>query len=803
MKQNNRGAACKSKRLLPIDEKQVDTSLDHKLREKVCKEAQSNGKSGNLPHASKSTRKVLTLASIPPQACFAAMQPSYSTQRRHEYFPSLHSQPEADAFTMSSTNTRSPPHVKINVEQLPIILHRQTILQTIRKNQVTIIVGATGTGKSTQLPQFLHSENFTNHGIIGITQPRRIAAMALSKRVSEEMEKGRVGGFVGFSVRFHDITSPATRIKYMTDGILVRDSLIDPLFNQYSVIIVDEAHERSLRTDVLMGLLVNILAKRKDLKLIIMSATLQYQQFLRFFKNSDMVMIPGRQYPVDIFYTYQPEQDYIEAALITILQIHLRSAPGGILVFLPGQEDIMSLCNILEEKNKMLNLIKIRQREANANNVNTHDSTANLNSCSIDSRATNRQIYNATIGHDVYDNATEWLNMLIYPIYSSLPVEQQVDVFKISPSDTRKIILATNIAETSITIPGIKYVVDCGLVKVKTFHPKTGMEILKTQEICKASANQRSGRAGRESQGQAYRLYTEKSFQELEEHTLPEILRSDLAQVYLELKAMKVKNPAEFPFINPPDKESLYVAGKTLFRLEAIDRMGEITEFGKRLVSLPLNPLLGKLLLDSITLNCTSEILTIVAMLSAESIFHVAGNLTENERKAVTINQRRLAHKDGDHLTLLNAYLVWEEATNKVSVCREYGLSGNSMLRARNIREQLKEIMMSPSIGIKSISKCNNMTEWDRVRQCLTMGCWLNTARLDPGGKMFLTEINRQAVYLHPASVLFNRKPLPHWVIYSEFVHTKKPYIKDVSIIEGAWLQKLVPRCFGARDPSL
>jgi pre-mRNA-splicing factor ATP-dependent RNA helicase DHX16 len=333
---------------------------------------------------------------------------------------------------------------------LPVYDLREDFLKAIRDNQVLVIVGETGSGKTTQLPQYLHEVGYTKKGKIGITQPRRVAAMSVAARVAEELNV-KLGQEVGYSIRFEDSTSDSTVLKYMTDGILLREFLTEPDLKSYSCLMIDEAHERTLHTDILFGLVKDVARSRPDLKLLISSATLDAEKFASYFDNSKIFKIPGRRYPVDIYYTKAPEADYIEAAVVTALQIHVTQPEGDILLFLTGQEEIESATEMIQQRI-------------------------------------------AGLGSKIKE-------MIIRPIYSALPSELQAQIFEKTPPGARKIVLATNIAETSLTIEGIIYVIDTGFVKMTSYNPKTGMESLVVTPVSKASANQRAGRAGRVSAG--------------------------------------------------------------------------------------------------------------------------------------------------------------------------------------------------------------------------------------------------------------------------------------------------------------
>lgn len=401
-----------------------------------------------------------------------------------------------------------------------------------RQHKTCIVVGETGSGKSTQLPQYLAEERGSRALSVVCTQPRRVAAITIASRVAAERGCS-VGEEVGYAVRFEDKSSAVTRIKYVTDGLLLRETISDPLLSKYDVVILDESHERSLQTDILMGLLKGIQVKRPTFRLVIMSATLEVDLFMNFFDDTHAIHIPGRQFPVQIYYTKQPEEDFIDAAFLTCLQIHAEEEAGGILVFLPGQEDIENLTYLLEE-----HLPFIQSKHSSSRHQR--------------------------------ENARLMQDFCIFPLYAAMPQEEQLLAFQTPAPGVRKIVVATNIAETSLTISGVRYVVDSGFHKSRAVS-SSGMETLRVTPVSQSQANQRAGRAGRESSGKCFRLYCESAFERLEQASIPEIKRMNIAQVVLELKAMGIDASA-FPFPSPPPPASISRAVNTLHALGAIDK---------------------------------------------------------------------------------------------------------------------------------------------------------------------------------------------------------------------------------------
>ncbi|RUS25213.1 P-loop containing nucleoside triphosphate hydrolase protein [Jimgerdemannia flammicorona] len=591
-------------------------------------------------------------------------------------------------------------------ESLPIAKLRKLLVQAIDDNQLLIVVGDTGSGKTTQMTQYLAEEGYANRGRIGCTQPRRVAAMSVAKRVAEEVGC-RVGQEVGYTIRFEDCTSPDTRIKYMTDGMLLRECLIDPDLTNYSVIILDEAHERTIHTDVLFGLLKRTVKKRKDLKLIITSATLDADKFATYFFNCPIFTIPGRTFPVEILYTKEPENDYMDAALITVMQIHLSEPPGDILLFLTGQEEIDTAAEILYERMKAL-------------------------------------------GPDVPE-------LIILPVYSALPSEMQSRIFEPAPPDSRKVVIATNIAETSITIDGIYYVIDPGFVKQNKWDPKLGMDSLVVVPISQAAARQRAGRAGRTGPGKCYRLYTESAYRnEMLPNPVPEIQRMNLSLTVLTMKAMGINDLIHFDFMDPPPEQNLVTALEQLYALQALDDEGLLTRLGRKMAEFPLDPPLAKMLILSVDLGCSDEILTVVAMLNAQNIFY----RPKEKQTQADAKKAKFHQPEGDHLTLLTVYNAWKAGKFSNAWCFENFIQARSMRRAQDVRKQLLGIM-------------------DRFHRA--------EARL--------TALSISTSSLHRALKSYR-------VIYHEIVFTTKEYMREVTAIEPKWLTEAAPTFFKVADAN-
>ncbi|KAK0661795.1 putative ATP-dependent RNA helicase DHX35-like protein [Lasiodiplodia hormozganensis] len=651
---------------------------------------------------------------------------------------------------------------------LPIARHREALLYLVETFPVTIVVGHTGSGKTTQIPQFLDQAGWCAEGkLMAVTQPRRVAATSVAARVAEEMGCN-LGQDVGYSIRFEDVTSAATRIKFLTDGMLLREALVDPLLSRYSVIMVDEAHERSLSSDLLLGLLKKIRKKRPELRIIVSSATLQAEDFLKFFAGESpddgenpgvlggsigrIISLEGRMYPVDIHYLEQPAEDYVERAVKTVFDIHTQEPEGDILIFLTGREEIDTALEMIADR------------------------AVNLNPKAPSIQA--------------------------LPLYAGLPTDQQMYVFEPTPENTRKVIVATNIAEASVTIEGIVYVIDCGYVKLRAYNPNTGIETLTATPVSKASATQRAGRAGRTKPGKCYRLYTEQAFASLQEATVPEIRRSNLAPIILQLKALGIDNIARFDYLTPPPAELIIRALELLYSLGALDDYAKLTKpLGTRMAELAVEPMMAKALLSAQGFGCLSEMLSIAAMTSLQ------GNVWfshEGQKKAQESARRKFAVEEGDHLTLLNVYHAFVTQGKKdAKWCRDNYLNFKSMARALSIRNQLRRylerlgINVEESLASSAVLRVGGPDKAEQIRRCLTTGFFAHAARMQPDGT-FRTIDGGTTLHAHPTSLMFNRKA--DWVIFHEIMETaNKTFIRDVTKIEKGWLLEYAPQYYSTK----
>lgn len=550
-----------------------------------------------------------------------------------------------------------------------------------------------------------------------------MAATSVATRVAEEV-RCKIGEEVGYSIRFEDVTSASTRIKFLTDGMLLREALVDPLLSRYSVIMVDEAHERSLSTDILLGILKKIIKKRPELRIVVSSATLQAEDFLHFFAGDEfqqdlesgeiggnvgrIISLEGRMYPVDMLFLESPTENYVERAAKTVFDIHLQEPDGDILVFLTGREEIESTVELISERAATLH------PKAQA--------------------------------------------LLPLPLYSGLTADQQMYVFEPAPENTRKVIVSTNIAEASITIDGIVYVVDCGFAKLRAYNPSTGIETLTGVPISKAAAIQRAGRAGRTKPGKCFRLYTQQAYESFPDATVPEIQRSNLAPVIMQLKALGIDNIVRFDFLTPPPSDLVIRAFELLYSLGAVDDYAKLTKpLGMRMADLAVDPMMGKVLLSAHTFNCLSEILSIAAMVSLQGSVWVQHS---GDKKSAESSRRKFAVEEGDHLTYLNVYQAFITKGQKdPKWCRDNLLNYRSLQRAVSVRAQLKRYLERFGIPTEeSLALSHRQPDPSRlveqIQRCLTTGYFAHAAKMQPDGT-FKTVSGGLTLHAHPSSLMF------------------------------------------------
>ncbi|KAI9014057.1 P-loop containing nucleoside triphosphate hydrolase protein [Hyaloraphidium curvatum] len=698
------------------------------------------------------------------------------------------------------------PRFRAQRESLPIFQYREDLVSAIRQFDTLIVVGDTGSGKTTQVPQYIYESIPSVEGRIAITQPRRIAAASAAQRVSDELGSG-LGDLVGYRIRFEAKASKRTRIVYMvgracafrppefvrltftahqqTDGVLLREACTDTYFSGYSMVIVDEAHERSLETDVLLGLLKRTRESRPNLKLIIMSATLDVEKFSDFFGGCPVFVVPGRTFDVDVFFQKAGKwaglrSNYLQRAVDTVLHIHKTRPAGHVLVFLTGQDEIERACRMLEDADRELDYSAVEHRDVRG--------------------------------------------LVCHPIYSTLDSDAQRAVFAPPPHGVRKIVVSTNIAQTSVTIPGIRYVVDTGFVKQKMYDPASHLDALLVVPVSQAAATQRAGRAGRTENGEVYRLYSREAFEELEPETVPEMQRSSLLGVVLDLKKMGIEDVLGFGFIDPPDPEMELDAMRQLYLLGALDADGRLTKEGGMMAEFPVSPHLARAIIAAAReFRCADELLTIAAMLSVEEIY--ISPRGEKKKEKAAAKRRGFAHGTGDHMTLLRIYRTWEGNDFSKDWCFDNFIHYRAMRTARNVRSQIRDLLERLGLPIEDCRLRGKKRSRDEVedsdpRPVLRSICaayYPNLARQQrdrpyfvqyssAAGKGGADSSGMLALYLGQNSALFSDSssgPGLDWVVYTDVVYTSKAQMRNVSRIDYSWVEGLVGKLGKIDDERL
>ena len=698
-------------------------------------------------------------------------------------------------------------NLKAQILNLPIYKNKEELINLLKSPElnVIIIMGETGSGKTTQVPKIIY-ENFplNNNRMICITQPRRIAAISISERVAEELDS-KIGDIVGYSVRFKEKMSKKTKIKFVTDGMLVRECILDKNLEKYNYIILDEIHERSIHTDILMMICKDLLMnKRKhDLKLIIMSATLDPKKYMEYFYTKALIKVQGRKFPIKVYNISEEREEnnnlsknnlikdkesdyydliskYIDRCLNCILQIVLsekeEDKTGDILVFLPGQEDIEDLQELLKSKKEEIN------NELPNNNI----------------------------------------EFKVLPLYGSLPSNQQLKIFRPLKNKKgktiRKIILATNIAETSLTIKNIKYIIDSGFFKMRKFYPKLNIDTLKVTQISKNSALQRTGRAGRESAGICYRLYTQEEYKNFNEQTEPEILRINLRNISLQLFSIGYSNFNEINFIDKPPMDNFSNAFDDLISYGALDKENKIiTSLGKKMAILPMDPIYSLILINSLDNkyhDVFDDIVSIISVLQSDNIYYNPNNLREKIEKI----REKYLDPISDHLSLKNIFNEYKKSNNKEKFCKENFLNDKALAKSMEIYKQIKsylekifmdefnkkEINNQIQEKIEEIDKYldkiknkeNNEDKNELIIDCLLRGYFNNIAKYS-NDNFFETLKGNQLCKIHPTSVLIRKPKLGKqygYLIFNEMIITSKKYIKCCTLITPQQADKYISK---------
>ncbi|NXU58755.1 DHX37 helicase, partial [Turnix velox] len=758
-----------------------------------------------------------------------------------------------------------PPEIQEARLKLPILAEEQVIMEAINENPVVIICGETGSGKTTQVPQFLYEAGYTRpHGVIGITEPRRVAAVSMAQRVAKEMNLSH--RVVSYQIRYEGNVTDETQIKFMTDGVLLKEIQKDFMLSKYKVIIIDEAHERSMYTDILIGLLSRIVplrAKKKlPLKLVIMSATLRVEDFTGnkklFSFTPPVIQVDARQFPVTVHFNKKtPLDDYSGECFRKVCKIHRMLPPGGILVFLTGQLEVHSLCRRLrkafplqrnntaggdndkeESREEMRKLKKLRKRKK----VKVLPKI-DLDSYSVVPVEDGDEDGDAETDDDIAGSDTDLdseedeksdlsLPLYVLPLYSLLAPEKQAKVFSAPPPGTRLCVVATNVAETSLTIPGIKYVVDCGKVKKRFYDRTTGVSSFRVTWISQASANQRAGRAGRTEPGHCYRLYSSAVFMDFEKFSAPEITMRPVEDLILQMKSLNIEKVINFPFPTPPPTEALAAAEELLIGLGALKeppttgRLKQqlsaklscpISPLGRVMATFPVAPRYGKMLALSRQQDCLPYTITIVSAVTVRELFEEFNRPAVSEEDAAKLKGKKARllqmqkiwagqgemKKLGDLMVMLGAVGACEYAGCTYKFCEENGLRYKAMLEIRRLREQLTAAVNSvcTDAGLSVDPKMKPPTEAQAtyLRQIVLAGLGDHVARrvqteelLDDKWKnAYKTALLEDPVFIHPSSVLF--KELPEFVVYQEIVETTKMYMKGHTAVEPEWIPALLP----------
>ena len=624
---------------------------------------------------------------------------------------------------------------------LPITARREEIVQAICDHQVVILAGETGSGKTTQLPKMCLEALPEARGQIGCTQPRRVAAMSVSKRVAEELDV-IWGREVGCKMRFNDDTGRDTRIKFMTDGILLAEIQGDPMLRNYSLLILDEAHERSLNIDFLLGYLKGLLAKRKDLKLIVTSATIDTEASSQHFGGAPIIEVSGRLYPVDIRYAPIPaaaDGDFIEATVSTVEDALIESNEGDVLVFMPTERDIRETCDLLEGR----------------------------------------------LGS----------GMEVLGLFGRMPAAEQQRIF--SPGRKRRVVVATNVAETSITIPRIRFVIDTGLARISRYNPRNRTKRLPVEDVSQSSANQRAGRAGRVQDGVCIRLYSEEDYDKRPRFTMPEIQRSNLAEVILRMKAFKLGEIETFPFLNPPASAAIHSGYELLHELGALNETHEMTKLGQELARLPVDPTLGRMLMQARHENAVPEMLIIASGLSVPD----PRERPEEKREMAVAAHKAFASPDSDFLSLLR---IWQAAPEGGSnalrkFCRTHFLSFTRMTEWRDIWRQLSQTL-GEITGTNSAPGAKHHASDDALHRCILAGQLGHIAQ-KADRNLYKAAGNRE-VTVFPGSNLYERREKkgkpgqqttkqPLWIVAGEIVQTSQLFARTIARVDPLWIAEL------------
>ena len=618
----------------------------------------------------------------------------------------------------------------MNPKKLPVYKERDKILTALENHQVIIVESPTGSGKTTQIPLILHEAGYTDRGIIGITQPRRIATLSVSDYISMQLGVP-MPGFIGYKMRFEDKTTAETRLKIMTDGTLLQEMKTDPLLSRYSVLMVDEAHERSLNIDFILGLLKNILAERPEFKVIISSATLNTEAFSRYYANARIVSIDTPVYPVQVYYDPPAKENDEEALVEKIVSLVERIVgerrKGDILIFLSGEKIIKDTCAALANS-------QVRRR------------------------------------------------LHLVPLYGRLGKDEQERVFDKTPFGKTKVVVSTNIAETSVTIDGITTVIDSGLCKMNFYNPRTFTSSLVETPVSRASCNQRKGRAGRTQPGSCYRLYSPGDFDQRPLFTLEEIYRTDLAEVVLRMAELGIEDFYKFDFISSPGEKGIRGAIETLQLLDALDENMHVTPTGTKMLYFPLMPRHARMIIEAVLRypDVIREVLIATSFLSTNSPFLLPQGEEMEARRA----HHSFSDQNGDFVSYLRLFQAFESSADKGKFCERYYLDEKAMREILNIEDQLESIV-GDTLGVP-VSSGGSVEDF----LCSCARGLIQFICIKSGNRDYRS-LTTDKIIIHPGSVMF-KEHMP-FMMAGEIVRTSRMYARSVSPLKKEWLRKIDP----------
>ena len=649
----------------------------------------------------------------------------------------------------------------MNYIELPVYKNSEKILLMLKNNQALVVESPTGSGKTTQLPVILHEAGYSQNGIIGVTQPRRIAAVSVSEFIAKQTETS-IPGLIGYKMRFADQTNHETKIKIMTDGILLQEMKLDPWLSKYSVLVVDEAHERSLNIDFILGLLKRVLESRRDFKVIISSATINAEIFSEYFGNCPIVKIEAQRFPVTLVYDPVNRQEgeerktvnrerkerftsnfnAEEAILMKIEAITTRfineEREGDILVFLSGEKMIKECM---------------------------------------------KRLMFSSVGK----------NLHLIPLYGRLGKEEQEKVFEDAPNSKTKLVISTNIAETSVTIDGITAVIDSGLAKLNWYNPRTFTSSLIESPISIASANQRKGRAGRTREGTCYRLYSRKDFEQRALYTTEEIFRTDLSEVILRMADLGITDFEDFDFISAPEKEGIIGGIETLNLLDALENDRTLSNIGKLMTEFPLAPRQSRIIVEAIMQypNVIRETIIAAAFLSTQSPYILPPGEETDARQA----HHRFRDDHGDFVSYLKLFKSYNDSTNRANFCEKNYLDDRALAEIVNVTAQLEEILAKMKIPVHYRSQPLENNEIEDYLCCIARGMIQFVCAKEGHGKVgTYSSLTENKIIIHPGSVMFRADP--QFIVAGEIVRTSRMYAMSVSPLSRALLNRIRPGLF-------